>query len=57
MAKFKIMKKTSKTDAAAQVVDDDVAAMDIDGDESAIEKQANATFNDEEDEALIQGTC
>jgi hypothetical protein len=56
VAKFKVMKKTKKTEAAADNVNDDEdVVMGMDGDDDDIERAANATFNDEEDEALIKG--
>jgi hypothetical protein len=56
VAKFKVMKKTKKTEAAAaQAVEDDGMDLTLNGDDDEIADAANATFNDEEDQALIKG--
>lgn len=56
VAKFKVMKKTKKTEAAAaQAVEDDGMDVTLNGDADEIADAANATFNDEEDQALIKG--
>jgi hypothetical protein len=55
VAKFKVMKKTKKTEAARADVQDQDDAMDVTlGEEEDV--LANATFNDDEDEAIIKGT-
>jgi hypothetical protein len=54
VAKFKVMKKTKKTEAASAEVQDQDDAMDVTlGEEEDV--LANATFNDDEDEAIIKG--
>lgn len=54
VAKFKVMKKTKKTEAASVEVQDQDDAMDVTlGEEEDV--LANATFNDDEDEAIIKG--
>ena len=55
VAKFKVMKKTKKTEAVrAEQGQDEDDALDVTlGEEEDV--LANATFNDDEDEAIIKG--
>lgn len=56
VAKFKVMKKTQRTEAAVQRVEEEMGMdMSLDSEADQAVEAGNATFDNEEDDALIRG--